>query len=618
MTILPVHSDLARHVMLLDRLAANLRSLAEIAEIRELKFEDDGDSPRLGLNITINNVREAIESAIQEAQAPFLIAVAGEFSRGKSTLLNALLGSSVLASDRRPNTAARTTLRYSAQTRLRVTYLDEERPPLEYTSEHLVEDLARVTSDAAVDPERYHQVLIGGEVSLAEQIASVDVWLPSKYLQERNFEIVDTPGLGSMFETHQIVTFNTLPHMDAVLFLTQFNTPIGDGEIVFLSSLKDHSDRFLFVINKVDLANDESNPEQALQKVLDLTRDALVYKARIIHPHIYPVAARRVLRGEAGSGLEDLIAALDSFIARGRGMERLRTLVRTTRMYQSWVSRDIQRQLALLRTNLVNCEAQLSQLDTKLQKDNEDIQQLLDLAYAQVKDIGKTFCNQTKELPEQIRTHVTDTLMQLAADALLNPTPHLRSTVQSAVEHWVHEQRQRFVQVAQVWVGQAELTLGILTEGTVRLAWTPPDVGISLHTTDLPLPQRITAQGLTAQVTALTGAIGYLRWRILRALEKPADGLTAYQYVVWGGDEQSVEFQYQQLISQWTHELIAACEQGTAHATQHVQRRYEENSAILREQQVMLHESIRRCQLQMRQVHDVHEVINEVVQVTRS
>jgi hypothetical protein len=49
-----------------------------------------------------------------------------------------------------------------------------------------------------------------------------------------------------------------------------------------------------------------------------------------------------------------------------------------------------------------------------------------------------------------------------------------------------------------------------------------------------------------------------------------------------------------------------------------VQRRYEENSAILREQQVMLHESIRRCQLQMRQVHDVHEVINEVVQVTRS
>lgn len=77
--------------------------------------------------------REQIKALVDRLDAARLrVLVAGEAKRGKSTLINALLGRDVLPSGVTPLTAVATTVRYGDDSRVEVAFRDghEEKHPL--------------------------------------------------------------------------------------------------------------------------------------------------------------------------------------------------------------------------------------------------------------------------------------------------------------------------------------------------------------------------------------------------------------------------------------------------------------------------------------------------------
>ncbi|WP_246573450.1 dynamin family protein [Kineosporia corallincola] len=110
------------------------------------------------------------------------LAVAGQVKRGKSTLLNALLGRRVTAVGQLETTYSVTEIYHSDRPVIRVRYRDG-RAPVEYDGA----DLARFT----VRPEEGDDRLAG--------VRAVEYGCPAELL--RSFRLVDTPGLASPFGT---------------------------------------------------------------------------------------------------------------------------------------------------------------------------------------------------------------------------------------------------------------------------------------------------------------------------------------------------------------------------------------------------------------------------------
>jgi GTP-binding protein EngB required for normal cell division len=196
----------------LARVLARLAEAAEllgVAEVRDLAAEVAGRLQALRLEV----------------------AVVGEFKRGKSSLLNALVGREVLPVGVLPLTAVPTVLEQGEEA-LVVEYTDgrQEQHPLRQVASFVTEEanpgnrlgVARVTA-------RLHTPLLDAGVRL-----------------------VDTPGVGSVHEHNTRSTDAYLPNLDAAVLVTSADPPISAAERAFLERVLAHAVRLFVVLNKAD------------------------------------------------------------------------------------------------------------------------------------------------------------------------------------------------------------------------------------------------------------------------------------------------------------------------------------------------------------------------------
>ena len=148
---------------------------------------------RLSEDISLVNTAQSIRETIDKSDDDhFEVAIVGEFKRGKSTLINALLGQEVLPADVLPATA----------TLNRVTYSEEPYVQVEYkngTSE-------RVDIDQL---ENYVTKLTCEAEERAETVKEATVYYDTDFCRN-NVDIIDTPGLNDD-EQMTNVTLSILP-----------------------------------------------------------------------------------------------------------------------------------------------------------------------------------------------------------------------------------------------------------------------------------------------------------------------------------------------------------------------------------------------------------------------
>ena len=116
-------------------------------------------------------------------QGHFRLAVVGQFKRGKSSLLNALLGEPLLPTGILPLTAIPTALRYGDRRCVCITMLDGQRDECSGSTDEIASFLVRYVTE----PENPENRLGVAEVTIEHPAA----------LLAHGVEILDTPGIGS-------------------------------------------------------------------------------------------------------------------------------------------------------------------------------------------------------------------------------------------------------------------------------------------------------------------------------------------------------------------------------------------------------------------------------------
>src|SRR5215510_9434153 len=167
----------------------------------------------------------------------FHLVVLGEFNHGKSTFVNALLGSDILPTGITPTTASINHVVWAQHPTARVVLISGE-------SKYL-------------DPQQLKEwvTVAGGHAS---DVAYVELGFPSD-LVKNSVVLVDTPGVNDLNEQRAEVTYGYVPRADAVVFLLDAGQALKDSEREFLGShvLEGSRDRMVFVLGKMDMLNAE-------------------------------------------------------------------------------------------------------------------------------------------------------------------------------------------------------------------------------------------------------------------------------------------------------------------------------------------------------------------------
>ena len=215
--------------------------------------------------------REQLLALLDRLDAARLrVLVVGEAKRGKSTLINALLGRDVLPSGVTPLTAVATTVRHGDDSRIEVAFLDghEEKHPLTALADFVTE---------VRNPRNQRMV------------AGVTAYLDAPVLAG-GVELVDTPGTGSVFEWDTETAHEALRSMDGAVFMLTADPPVSASERNLLGNVAALSVTTFAVLNKADHLD-----EAGLAEAVEFTRRVL---GEAGHPGtVYPMSARAALRG---------------------------------------------------------------------------------------------------------------------------------------------------------------------------------------------------------------------------------------------------------------------------------------------------------------------------------
>ena len=185
-------------------------------------------------------------AALRELKQQFgrdelVLSVVGQFKRGKSSLINALLGESLLPVAITPLTAVVTEIRTNSEPQARVCFRNGTH----------CEISAAELGQYCGEKENPHN---------HKGVQTVQLWTPQQPFGPGTV-LVDTPGVGSTNQDNTRETMDYLIHSDVVVFVLSVDSPINETEQQFLREIRQYSPNLWIVVNKADLADAEDLEE---------------------------------------------------------------------------------------------------------------------------------------------------------------------------------------------------------------------------------------------------------------------------------------------------------------------------------------------------------------------
>lgn len=216
------------------------------------------------------------------AEDRFNLLVVGRFSRGKSTLMNALLGADHLPTGIVPLTSAITTVRYGSRQRVMLNFSDSG-----LRREIPISSLAEYVTQKE-NP---------GNV---KKLAYAEIELPVEILR-RGFFFVDTPGLGSPIIENTLTTEHFLSQADAFVLVTSYESPLSEEEERILHRIHNTNKKLFVVINKQDTVGGEERREAT-----DFLRERLEQLSLINAAQVFSISARQGLEAKQTQNRQQL------------------------------------------------------------------------------------------------------------------------------------------------------------------------------------------------------------------------------------------------------------------------------------------------------------------------
>jgi len=356
------------------------------------------------------DLREKIETNA------FNLVVVGQFKRGKTSLINALLGADILPVAVVPLTSIVTIMTYGEALRIKVFFnggrVSEIRP--ESLSEFVTEK---------------------GNPKNVKDVSEVIITYPSPYLKD-GVRLIDTPGVGSIYEHNTDVAYQYLPKSDAAIFLLSVDQPMGKAELDFLKDVKEYSHKIFFLLNKADYLN-ESDLRESIEFSRNVLKEAVGSEARI-----FPVSARLALEGKL-NGSEDMVRksllpgfadALETFLMEEKGKVLIVSAANNLLRVISQARLELELEMKSLVTPLDELEQKIKAFESKKQEvlmEKQDFDILLDGEINRLTKNGldEDLTGFRKELVAHEEAHLEEQFVQMRA----LPSKKLRDALEETV-----------------------------------------------------------------------------------------------------------------------------------------------------------------------------------------
>ena len=241
------------------------------------------------------------------------IAVIGQFKRGKTTLINSILGSKLLPVGIVPITAAITRIEYAPDAA-------PGTPDAAPNGEAAAVDGETATATVFFTNGLSEQVPVSDlHEYISEQenhdnergVAEVELLTDAEFLKG-GLTLVDTPGVGSVHEQNSKSAMDFARESDGVIFMLSVDSPLNQIEVDFLRKVRRFAGKFYFAVNKIDRVD-----EDELEEYLEYCRSLIVgimelddEEAKALK--LLPISARK------GTGVSELTELIrEDFLTRG-------------------------------------------------------------------------------------------------------------------------------------------------------------------------------------------------------------------------------------------------------------------------------------------------------------
>lgn len=197
-------------------------------------------------------IRETADRIVSQL---YRVAVIGEFKRGKSSLINAIIGADVLPTDILPMTAAITRVTYGEKRQILIRYKNGQME--ERTVEELIDFATKADAQKALK---------------AESIREIEVRYPSVFCKN-HIDILDTPGLNDNAAMTE-VTLSILGDVDAAIMVVSAREPLSLTEQELILKLLNQKGirHIVFAVTHIDAV---SNRKTQQDRVIGYIRDRI-------------------------------------------------------------------------------------------------------------------------------------------------------------------------------------------------------------------------------------------------------------------------------------------------------------------------------------------------------
>lgn len=291
----------------------------------------------------------------------FRLVVAGDFKRGKSTLVNALVGQEVVTSAVTPETVTFNQVSYAETPRVEAVLTNRRRVTLAH------DEIGR---------ERLEEVI----KELPGEVDHLEIGLPHEML--KGITIVDTPGLGDVMGNFDERVANYLATADAIIFVVSTLSPLSMDERDFLATavLPQSFSRVLVALNMTDALETQSEEERVTammhDRVAEVSDKLYVFPLSALDELCRQLDKRRPLPERADelaqefdrfrTALEDDILFQRNVIKAERGLALAEGLVA-----------DMGRRLALSKATVEQGVDSLAEAGERLQQQDADLDKQL-------------------------------------------------------------------------------------------------------------------------------------------------------------------------------------------------------------------------------------------------
>ncbi|HEY7222002.1 MAG TPA: dynamin family protein [Micromonosporaceae bacterium] len=350
------------------------------------------------------------------------VAVVGEAKRGKSTLVNALLSSSLLPMGVTPVTAVATAVRDGLPPRVVAQYIDGR------AEEYPLTILADLVTEA-------------GNPGNRRALASVTACLEAPLLRG-GVELIDTPGVGSVYTQATAHARAAHEQLDAAVFVLTADPPMSASERDLLAEIAARAVALFVVLNKVDrLAPDEL--DQAKRFVAGVLATA-VPNATIA---VYAISGVAALAGDSGA-LDGLDVDLRHYLDRRRDSDLSRAVAAHALRIARASLDDVQLTLRVAELAASDAHDRVGAFRASLRVVEQHRRDAADIVRAWATrtsaDLDETARAQTPSITEDVRTALLDAL-----DRLTGVAGHIEAGGRAVagertghlVAHWCAERR---------------------------------------------------------------------------------------------------------------------------------------------------------------------------------